>query len=511
MIRLHSQQLVQKGTNGGYLLVMVIVLFVVFGVVAVSTGSVIGTKYAKSKGDTYASKAVYAAEAGASMALRKLASDVAFLGDGSIASPASYVGFGPDAKYATSVSGVAGDAQRVITSVGVADGPGGVVNKKKLSITLQSKKAFMGDSVFIGSGGLSLSGTAKLLTDRNVYIRGKLTLNSSASVGSLSNPAKLQVANIACSSGGSWPVVCPSGEPISAAPSSGGVYGTVCATGQVTASKILPASATPQAAGLKASCTAPERPMPMFDKKEFMDRVKTGTVKAPEACPFLGGYYWGATINVEDKTIVNSSANVRATYSFSGPPVCKIALKGDVYIKGDLTLGQNSYIEVADSVGLRRPRVVLEGKLVLETGSQGVKPNTYGTSAYIVSFASKKSGCTTSEDTPRPTNATCLSASEAQDSADPTTGSKALECAGGPVAGSYGMSGVIFYAYYGIVHCPSNSAGGLTFRALAAQGANVGVTPSGGLITGSALSNSPFGTEVYGSEYEVVDYRQVYD
>ena len=313
-----------------------------------------------------------------------------------------------------------------------------------------------GYSVHTGVGGLILGGSANI-TNSDVYVNGTLSLSGTAKIGTNAQPLKVFVANIACppgaAPGASYPQPCGnSTQPITMAYSTA-IYGTVCATGQTSTGPNNNIKPGVSGEGLKLGCVAPTVATPTYDRAAHISRMTTTASSTDNnyVCknwPFQRT--WPENLRLNGNVSIASS--------------CEVKIKGDVYITGDLNIGGAAKITVDESVGTRRPTIVVDGKITVG-GSGRLIANSQGTGMYFISFksaASCGSACTS-------LSGNDLKSSQVLQTID--------------VGGSVNLPGMIFHAYWSKVSIAGSGSIG------SALGQTVDLSGAGTVTFGTTLSS----------------------
>lgn len=278
--------------------------------------------------------------------------------------------------------------------------------------------------LMVGPGGLNMYDAR--VQGGDVYVKGKVTLGFSAEMGTSSwawwlggTPVNLNVANVACGSGSSYPQPCGSGsQPVNASASFARITGRVCAKDQTDSTNIVSATG---GSGLIAGCVPPDADQPLFDKSSFVNSM-TGT--APGSVASCSG--GNATLG----------GNTTYTTDISMTFFCKVSITGNAYVTGNITTNTAAELRVAESVGRVRPIIVVNGRINLS--SARILPNSYGTTPYFISFYSADSGCSTS-----PT-CTIITPAKLKETLDNYSGASAPVYTYNTTA-----SGTSVYAYFG--------------------------------------------------------------
>ncbi len=278
-----------------------------------------------------------------------------------------------------------------------------------------------------GPGGLKLSATTFMgvsLLGTDFYIKGKVSLDMNSGIGSSTQPANLNVANIACGSGASYPQLC-SDAPITSHFTSN-IYGNVCATSQPTSSFIHPAGTMNK--GLITGCVSPSVDLPILDKAAFTASMTSTSAGSSVNC------FGGSALVASRKY----TGDVNTGYG------CTLTVNGNAYITGNF---YTSAIKVSESAGKVRPVIVVNGQVAL-TGTT-IQPNSYGTAPYIVSFKSSYSTCSNDP------SCTTLTPQQLQDSLGMfySGGSAPISLLG------VNAPGTAFYSYFGEMYTSLSTVG----------------------------------------------------
>lgn len=466
--------------------------------------SVVSSKYAKTGRDTYVTNAVYVAEAGVSDTINRLNGNPNFLGYPDGARIQFYNdGSKGKAEYSTVVTNN-NLPQVTIESTGYmyrksTDSTPYLTKKIKVQVkksNIPTRKSFI-----VGAGGMTVGQFSSVMTP-DMHIKGKLRIEPETNTGTASEISDIYVENIGCGDATNWPQPCGSGnEPISTSTYPGGdpaIYGSVCATNQVNPSFIFPGNG---GKGFVPGCVAPSIETKAFDKKSFISGMDAANKKTGSSIQCSGG-----VVTVPANTWIVGDVTISAT----GPSDCTLIIEGDIYIEGKLKVGAYGLIKIADSA-TTTPKIVMNGKYEIGNAfatapKQIFQANSSGVKGLVVSFDSTNATCSANVNIPSAIAATCLTPSEAMESAkmpaaagDTVTG--AMVCTSG---GDHDMSGVILYAYYGIVNC---GFGDMTVAALAAQGAYTSYDTE---LRISASVDQPFADYFSVGTYVVSDYQQIY-
>lgn len=301
--------------------------------------------------------------------------------------------------------------------------------------------------LMVGPGGLEVANGK--VDGGDVYVKGKVTVGFNGQIGGGwfgpfpgGNPINLNVANVGCGTGATYPSPCgPSSQPITATAAFASINGKVCAKDQSTPTNI---NAYGSGQGLIPGCVPPDVDMPAFDKASFTNSMNNGT--ATGASVSCNG---GSTSFAANRTY---TGNVGVNF------FCNATLNGSVYITGNLSMSSYGSFRVSESVGKVRPLVVVNGKISV-TGS--VIPNSYGTTPYFISFFSSDSTCSNSN------SCNALTPTKLKETLDNYTGAAA------PVyLLNVRATGTSYYAYFGEANADFFS----TVGAIAGQRVKIGTS-----------------------------------
>ncbi len=503
-----SHSLTHQPHSAGFILVLTIAISFVLSLLTVSLLSVAAAKYSKTKADINDTAVVYAAEAGISDTVDQLnKTNGSFTGYSTEKQFYSNTRQGK-ATYTTTVVNNGNDTL-TLTSTGFLYRTGADTTsfmQKKLRVLIFITKVPAEENIIAGSGGIGIyntfgpPGLTTALTGGSVYTRGKVrTEGGGAWIGTPTNSMNLTVANIECGASGTWPQPCPSSDPSITIktnvfqPGNPAIYGTVCANDQPPSSFIFPG---PTGRGLIDGCRAPDVGLPKFDKKAFTDK-QTVTTSLNNLCVGWGGanHTWPANARI------NGSPNV---ISMSGP--CVITLEGDVYIKGNLNIDSNAKFVVANSVGTRRVKMVVNGSITISGHAIGFFPNSAGAGIDLISFDSSNSSCSNSD-----TANDCLTPTQQYDSFREDYYGRGIGFWGSSLNNPVDFSSITAYAYYAGINYRMDKPHSI--RAVGGQFIslyNFHVNGEDNNLT--ATDNSaPFGSMMYYTKYKIGDYLPVYN
>lgn len=486
-MKIPTRHITHTRPDQGYLIVMAMVFVIALLGIGVSIAAVVGARYRVDKNYTYTENAVSAAEAGISAAIYNLnATGGYFTG---YATPQAFP-IGSDTsrgEYTVSIADNA-DGTSTLTSVGKVyrtTSDTTPASTKTLKAIATPTMTTVAAGMVAGPGGLTL-GTMADINTKNIYIQGKLSLQGGIIGKPTANPTTtINVANIACGTGASYPQPCPANqEPISLGFSTS-IYGTVCATNQYTSvvppfSGIYPDT---NGLGLIDRCVAPSASLPTFDRKVVYDGT-AGNIQPGGA--FKDFFY--CALNRE----YNFPANVRYTSSVTTDNnFCAYNIHGNMYIKGDFNTNFGNQLIVDESL-TTPPIIMVEGAINLSNTAIH-KNNSHGVGVIFISFKSANATCNTDPD--------CVSISnnDLYNSINTTTAS----CTGG----FCNLDGSVLYSAFGTVDASGGCVSGLGGQR---------ITVGFGTTIQCSVNISPFpGGDAFGGRvkikvWKVTDVQQVY-
>lgn len=282
--------------------------------------------------------------------------------------------------------------------------------------------------LMVGPGGLSINGSR--IQGGDIYVKGKVHVDFNSYIGGAplfsffggGTPVNLNVANIGCGSGATYPSPCgASSPPITLNASFATINGRVCAKDQPPTTGI---NAYGSGVGLIAGCAPPDVDMPSFDKSGFVDQMTSTSLGTLGSCS--GGN-------------LTTPANRTYTGNVSWSFFCNVSVTGSMYITGSLTTS-NATIRVAESAGKVRPIIVVNGRISM---GGNVYPNSYGTTPYFISFFSSDTTCSNSN------SCTSITPAKLKETLDTYTG-QPIFFGNAPVSLiNMNATGTSFYSYYG--------------------------------------------------------------
>lgn len=462
-----------KNQQDGSFLVMAMAMILLITALGVSLSQVTTVQYQHAKRAVFEQNAILLAEAGIEQTVHALNNDDEFAG---YATPQEFFNNNPQGlgTFTTEVTDSLTDNSKTILATGkvyrnATDSQPLLTRKVKVVVVGTSSEGY---SMFSGPGGLILDGLATIVNS-SVYTSGSITMNGTAQIGTLLTPLQVDVANNQCPTGSSpgptYPEVCSDGtQPIAMNGALNHIYGDICATGQTSNLGGRISGGLTGGSGLQTGCVAPVTPLPTYDRQAQIDAVTTTADSSDTGYDCKGqasNISWPANLQL------NGNVNLKS--------ICNVTVNGDVYITGNLDIGGITSFKVADSVGVDRPHIIVDG--TISVGGVGtMQANSSGTGIEFISFKSN-AAC----------NPACteLSGNELKESQNLETVS---------VKGITSMPGMIFNAYWGKIKVSSVNI----------VGAVIGQT-----VELNGIATITFGTELSSgqSTWTIRSYQQVYE
>lgn len=452
----------------------VLLITLVLTAIGVSLAELAVTQYSHTKRSTFVADAILVAEAGVEQSIAQMNVDQNFSG---FSTPQQFFNSSEQGRgvYTSTVTNGANGSTKIITSVGKIYRTNNTVkpvSTRTVKVTIVGTES-EGYSVFTGPGGLILSGSANI-TNSDVFVNGTISLSGAAKIGTYNQPVNVSVANQACPTGNSpgatYAVVCTSSNPISMGWSTN-IYGTVCATGQTSKGPNNNIQTGNGGEGLKAGCTTEPGTQPSYDRiAHIAAMTTTGSATATD----YNCSQWKNPVGF----VRVWPANLRLNGNVDASSSCDLTISGDVYITGNLDIGGAAKIRVADSVGTRRPVVVVDGAIDVG-GSTQLIANSSGTGIQFISFKSNAacgSTCTT------------LSGNALKNTQNYQTVN---------IGGASNLAGMVFQAYWGRIKVGGSGNVG------SAVGQTVDLSGAGTITFGTKLAT---GSKIW----TVTSYQQKY-
>lgn len=483
---------IRRNNQRGSLIILSMIVIFAMSSIGLSIAQTVLTQYGTNKQRLYVENAIGAAEAGVSATRQQLNVNGSFAGWNTSNKQVLYDDTTRGkADYSTEVTSNA-DGTKTIVSTGYVYRPGETTaynNKRIKAIVKAGTKTITTPNVYAGAGGLFISnGTVGPDTNSSIVnVLGKITMSNHGIIGgsSITGPAgttpTVNVANIACASGGDYPVACPSNQQPLQLSGFSRIYANVCATNQVTQytapfgnEGVFPPGT------LQANCIAPVAATPTFDKQGFVDSMTTSGLASDASCYGLGN----------NKTW---QANRTYTGNVAVQFFCGVTVTGNVYITGTLRVDGNTTFRVQDGL-TTPPTIVVNGKVDL---ANLVVKNNLGVGVRIISFYSNNSTYSSS------TSQTTLPAADAQASAS----IRAIDCTFCTPDAS------ILWSYFGRTYVggpPSGTFYGGLSGVGALMGASVEISQFSFGLSSPTWMSAPPGTVTVPGNYTLVDYQQLY-
>jgi Tfp pilus assembly protein PilX len=367
--------------------------------------------------------------------------------------------------YQSTVTAGSGPNEKVITSTGRVyphNQTTDPISERKVRVTVVGTSTVT-PSVISGAGGLILNGSASI-TNSDVRVNGYIDLNGASKIGTQAQPVSVEVAHQNCPTGSNpgptFPQYCTSGQPITMDWSTA-IYGTVCARNQTSTGPNNNIKTGNGGQGLLANCVndpdAPDaQPLPEYDRAAHIAAVTT-TGSATNVTYNCSQWMSGQGFNRTWPANLQLNGNVNAASS------CNLIVSGDVYITGNLTIGGNARIRVAE--GLTEPPVIIVDGDIDVGGSAALIPNSNGTSMHFISFKSSAS-CSPS--------CASVTGTDLYNSQNLTTVD---------VAGAGSFPGAIFQAYWSKIEMGGSGTTG------SAIGQTIELNGAGTITFGTSLSS----------------------
>lgn len=450
-----------------------------FTTIGLALTSYTTAQYRRTNDNVFNTNALQVAEAGIEQSLNQINQDENFAGY-----PTEQQFFNNDVQgrgvFSTAVTSTAGSNAKVVTSTGKVyrkSNPNKPASVKKVKVTIVGTNS-EGYSVHTGPGGLLVRSGASI-TNSDIYVNGKIALTGGARIGTPSQPLNINVANYACPTGATpgptFPALCTSGQPITFE-NGNNIYGTICATGQTVtknpnqSNQNISGGSTGQ--GLKPNCVAPPVAPPTYDRTAQINAVTTTGAGNSPAYGYCNYPYkvhtWTDKLKLTGNVVITSD--------------CEVIIKGNVYITGDFDLTGGAKIRIDDSVGTKRPVIIVDGQVRINSpgGGGSILTNSSGTGAHIISFKSNA---------PCSPNCTSLTGNDLKKAQDYETVT---------VEGGTSFPGMVFQSYWGKIRI---SAGGNVGAAL---GQTVDLNGGGAITFGTILSSGS-------RSWTTSSYQQIYD
>lgn len=224
-------------------------------------------------------------------------------------------------------------------------------------------------SVVSGEGGLYMSNFSKIVGG-DVLIDGIVNLSNSAQIGLSTNPVNVSVANQVCPKppDSTYPRICNAGEndnPITMS-NTAHIYGNVKANNQINT---YPSNMTNS--GLIATSGVTAQALPDYDRASQKAAIAT-TISGGFACS-SGTQTWLANTKIVGDVSISNK--------------CKVTVKGNVWITGNLTLSNSSQLIVDDTLGTTQPVIMVDGPTgAVMTQSAALISNSSGTGFQLITF-----------------------------------------------------------------------------------------------------------------------------
>ncbi len=245
-----------------------------------------------------------------------------------------------------------------------------VTRKLRLVINQALTPSF---TVMSGPGGLNLSNNVRI-TAGPVYVGGKLTLAPNATIGSIGTPVPTYVADLACPSPATsaYPMACTSGNSI-AIGNNAHIYGDVHPLNNADNPSRL-------TNGGIIDHTVPSISLPSADHGTLTAGLPNSGGMAAQVCSggamHLSGHYTGSS-----------------STTLSGANNCTIYLDANVWLDGNLALGNNTTLRPGNSV-TSPVNLIIDGSTGFTSGNNSfVTANPTGVGFNMYTFWSADASC----------------------------------------------------------------------------------------------------------------------
>ncbi len=366
-----------KNSQGFIVPIILISVFMVI-LVAISVLSLSVGNNQTANSESYRVNAQFAADAGLDVGIQALNKDSTWTGN---TETVLYQDTKVKTTYETTViNGSVGSKKTLKTTSRVYAPSTATVPKvtRIYNLDVQAVTSGIGlTSVVSGVGGLILNNNARI-TGGDVVVNGSIQVNNNAQIGLSTTDyinfpnqvVNVRVAHTTCPNPAtaSYPRVCATnenGQPISV---TGKIYANVEATNQVTTTNILNPGLTPNS-------TVTPYVLPDYDRPGQVAAVTTTVAPSSStvSCGINGTKSW--------------PANVKITGDISLGNNCTVTLSGNAWVTGSITLGNNAKFVVADSLGLTRPTMMIDGQYGIVFGNNNsITQNTSATGAYLLTY-----------------------------------------------------------------------------------------------------------------------------
>lgn len=226
-------------------------------------------------------------------------------------------------------------------------------------------------AVQTGPGGLIMSNSATI-NNGPISVGGYLTLTNTATIGSVSSPLTVNIADDRCpkTADGSYPRLCNSGEydnPITINSPGNHIYGTVNANNQTTAYATQMTNP-----GLQATSGVVPPTLPTYSRSTQKSAVANNSTGAAASCSGSTVQTWATNLKITgDVTLKNN---------------CVTYLSGNVWITGSLTMSQKAIIEPKSGL-TTQPVVMIDGSSGLTLNNQAyVADNSSSTGIEFITY-----------------------------------------------------------------------------------------------------------------------------
>ncbi|HET7528971.1 MAG TPA: hypothetical protein VFJ84_01945 [Candidatus Saccharimonadales bacterium] len=359
--------------HDGQVLITLVIVIPAFILIASAYFSLSTSGYRLERQDQFRTQAQMAADAGADYSVEQLNQDNSWAGTGSEITLQS-----DSQKKVTFESSITDNSSssKTINVIGRTYFPASSSTPSAtVKINVDLRQVSSGSySVVSGEGGLYMSNSAKIVGG-DVLINGAISLSNTAQIGLSTNPVSVSVADALCPNppDATYPRVCNAGEkdnPITIT-NSGHIYGDVKANNQTNP---YPSNITNN--GLVATSGVAAQALPNYDRASQIAAV-TSTISGGFSCS-SGSQVWNANTKIVGDVNISNK--------------CKVTVKGNIWITGNLYLSNSASLIVDSGLGSTQPVIMVDGSngAVISNGATFTS-NSSGTGFEIITFWSAAS------------------------------------------------------------------------------------------------------------------------
>lgn len=369
------------GQNGQILITMIIVIPALILIVSAYL-SLSNSNYRLERNDQMRTQAQMAADAGADYGVEQINKDSAWAGT----SGETILQSDSTKKITYEVTETDNSSiSKTLTITGRAYFPASSATPlETVKVKVDLREVTSGNfSIASGEGGLIMKNSSKI-TGGAVLVNGTIDMQNTAQIGLSTAPVdSVQVADAVCGlSDGTYPRICTAGDnpaqPITIA-NTAKIYGSVKANNQTDGTGMV-------SPGLVANSGVATQALPTYDRSSQKAAVTT-TISGGFSCS-SGTATWAANTKIVGDVSISNK--------------CKVTVQGNVWITGNFSMGNQSQLIVADSLGTTKPVIMVDGSsgatfnqsagLVSNSSSTGFEVITYYSTASCSPDCSSVSG-----------------------------------------------------------------------------------------------------------------------